>query len=157
MLFYHWLCGTVDKWIENVGSEYNYKCKKQVILLMITDGKKWHYLAVTNLSALLAKKSSNHDGDFYWLNCFNSYTTKNKLKEHEETCNNHNSCHTEMPEWVEKILKYNPGEKSWKAPFAIYLGLECLLRKEESRQNNPEKSNTEKKAKHEPSIWWKRK
>ena len=34
-------------------SEYNHKCKKQVILLMITDGKKWHYLAVTNLSALL--------------------------------------------------------------------------------------------------------
>ena len=34
-------------------SEYNNKRKKQVILLMITDGKKWHYLAVTNLSALL--------------------------------------------------------------------------------------------------------
>ena len=26
-------------------SEYNHKCKKQAILLMITDGKKWHYLA----------------------------------------------------------------------------------------------------------------
>ena len=37
-------------------SEYNHKWKKQVILLMITDAKKWHYLAVTNLSALLAKK-----------------------------------------------------------------------------------------------------
>ena len=47
---------------------------------MITDGKKWPYLAVTNLSALLAKRSSNHDGDFYCLSCFNSYTTKNKLK-----------------------------------------------------------------------------
>ena len=34
-------------------SEYNNKRKKQVILLMITDGKKWHYLAVTSLSALL--------------------------------------------------------------------------------------------------------
>ena len=65
-------------------SECNHKRKKQVILLMITDGKKWHYLAVTNLSALLTKKSSNHDGDFYCLNCFNSYITKNKLKEHEE-------------------------------------------------------------------------
>ena len=134
-------------------SEYNNKRKKQVILLMITDGKKWHYLAVTNLSALLAKKSSNHDGDFYCLNCFNSYTTKNKLKEHEEICNNHDSCHIEMPKWVEKILKYNPGEKSLKAPFAIYLDLECLLRKEQSCQNNPEKSYTEKKAKHEPSGW----
>ena len=38
-------------------SEYNHKHKKQVILLMITDGIKWHYLAVSNLSALLAKKS----------------------------------------------------------------------------------------------------
>ena len=56
-----------------------------------------------------------------------------------------------MPEWVEKILKYNPGEKSLKAPFAIYLDLDCLLEKEQSCENNPEKSYTEKKAKHEPS------
>ena len=34
-------------------SEYNNKRKKQVILLMITNGKKSHCLAVTNLSALL--------------------------------------------------------------------------------------------------------
>ena len=35
-------------------SKYNYKHKKQVILLMITDdGKRWHYLAVRSLSALL--------------------------------------------------------------------------------------------------------
>ena len=40
-------------------SEYNKKRKKQVILLMITDGKKQHYLSVTNLSALLQGKSSN--------------------------------------------------------------------------------------------------
>ena len=87
-------------------SEYKHKRKKQVIFLMITDGKKRHYLGVTNLSALLAKKSSNHGGDFYCLNCFNSYTSKNKLKEHEEVCNNHKSCCVEMPKWVEKILKY---------------------------------------------------
>ena len=115
-------------------SEYNHKRKKQVILLMITDGKKWHYLAVTNLSALLQGMSSNHDGDFYCLNCFNSYTTKNKLKEHEEICNNHNGCHIQMPKWLEKILKYNPGEKLLRAPFAIYLDLECLLKREQSRR-----------------------
>ena len=38
-------------------SEYNQKRKKQVILLMITDGIKWHYLSISNLSALLAKKT----------------------------------------------------------------------------------------------------
>ena len=38
-------------------SKYNHKRKKQVILLMIADGNKWHCLAVSKLSALLAKKS----------------------------------------------------------------------------------------------------
>ena len=117
--------------------EYNNKRKKQVILLIITNGKKSHYLAITNLSALLQGISSNHKEDFYCLNCFNSYTTKNKLKEHEEICNNHDSYQIEMAKQVEKILKYNPGEKSLKAPFAIYLDLECLLKKLQYFQNNP--------------------
>ena len=59
---------------------------------MITDGKNYHYLAITNLSALLQENSSNHRGDFNCLNCFSSYITKNKLKEHEEICNNHSKC-----------------------------------------------------------------
>ena len=34
-------------------SKYNLKRKNQVILLMISDGNKWHYLAVKTLSGLL--------------------------------------------------------------------------------------------------------
>ena len=78
-------------------SEHNSKRKKQVILLMITDGKESHYLAVTNLFALLQGNSSNHEGGFYYLNCFSSYSTKDKVKEHEQISNNHDSCHIEMP------------------------------------------------------------
>ena len=37
-------------------SEYNNKREKQANLLMITDSTKWHYLAITNLSALLEGK-----------------------------------------------------------------------------------------------------
>ena len=59
-------------------SKHNNKGKKQVILLMIGNREKYHYLAVTNLSALL-QKISNHKEDFYCLNCFNSYTTKKNL------------------------------------------------------------------------------
>ena len=58
-----------------------------------------------------------------------------------------------MPKWVEIILKYIPGEKSLKAPFEIYLDLECLLKKEQSCQNNSKKSYPEKKARHESSGW----
>ena len=61
-------------------SKHNFKRKNQVILLMITDGKKWHYLAVKSLSALLRGITSKHVGDFHCLNCFHSYSTKKKLK-----------------------------------------------------------------------------
>ena len=58
-------------------SKYNLKCENQVILLLITDGKKWHYLAVKSLSALLRGITSKHDGDFYCLDCFHSYSIEN--------------------------------------------------------------------------------
>ena len=83
-------------------SKYNNKHKKQVILLIIKNGKKQHYLAVTEKSALFQKISSNHDGDFYCLNCFSSYTTKNKLKEHEEIYNNNDRCRIDIPSLTEK-------------------------------------------------------
>ena len=70
---------------------------------------------------------------------------------------------------MKKDLKYNPWEKSLKAPFAIYPDLECLLKKEQFRENdnhndnnndnnnnnnnNIKESYTEKRAKHEPSGW----
>ena len=38
----------------------NLNRENQKILLMITDGKKWHHLAVKKLSALLRGKISNH-------------------------------------------------------------------------------------------------
>ena len=61
---------------------HNNKRENQVILFMITDGKKWHYLAAKSLSALLRGKTSNHNGDFYCLNCFHSYSAKSNLKKH---------------------------------------------------------------------------
>ena len=64
-------------------SKYNLERENQVILLMITDGKKWHYLAVRKLSALFRGITSKHYEDFYCLNCFCSYRTENKLKKHK--------------------------------------------------------------------------
>ena len=129
-------------------SKYNHKRKNQVILLMITDGKKWHYLAVRSLSALFREITSSNNGDFYCLNCFHSYRTLNKLKKHERVCNNHDYCHVDMPKENEKILKYNHKEKSLKAPFISTPDLECILEKEQSRQNNPENSCMEMQIMH---------
>ena len=63
---------------------HNLTREKQVILLIITDGGKWHCLVVKNLSGLLRGVTSNYHGDFYCLNCFHSYSTKNKLEAHKK-------------------------------------------------------------------------
>ena len=65
-------------------SKDNLTYDKQIILLMITNGEKWHYLVVKNLSGLFKGITSNHYGDFYCLNCFHSYRTKNKLEAHKK-------------------------------------------------------------------------
>ena len=66
-------------------SKYNYKPKKQVILLMITDkNNKWHYLAVKRLTALFRETTSNHHGDFYCLHFFIHIAHLIKLKNMKE-------------------------------------------------------------------------
>ena len=123
-------------------SKHNLTLEKQVILLMITDGEKWHYIAVTRLSGLLRGVTGNNNGDFYCLNCFHAYRTKNKLETHKKICENHDYCPLEMPNEDNKIIKYNQGEKSIKSPFVIYAELECLLEKISNCYNNPEESST---------------
>ena len=58
-------------------SKHNLTSEKQLILLMITNGVKWHYTAVTRLSGLLRGVTGNNSGDVYCLNCFHSYRTEN--------------------------------------------------------------------------------
>ena len=132
-------------------SRHNLNRQKRVILLMISNGKNWHYLTVKNLSRLLRGIISNHDGDFYFLNCFHSYRTKNKLEAHEKICENRDYCDVEMPTNDNNTIKYNQGEKSIKLPFIVYADLECLLEKMSTCYSNPEKSSTNKINKHTPS------
>ena len=65
-------------------SKYNLIRDNQIILVMISNGKNWHYLAVKSLSRLLRSISSNHNSDYYCLNCFHSYRTENKLNVHKK-------------------------------------------------------------------------
>ena len=63
-------------------SKHNLTCEKQVILLMISNGENWHYIVVKSLPGLLRGITSSHNEDFYCLNCFCAYTTKNKLEKY---------------------------------------------------------------------------
>ena len=132
-------------------SKHNLTREKQVILLMISNGEKWHYRTAKDLSGLLRRITSNHKKDFYCLNCFHAYSTKNKLEAHKKIYENHDYCHVEMPIKENNTIKYNHGEKSMKLPFVIYADLECLLEKMSTCMNNPDTSSTSKINKHTPS------
>ena len=72
-------------------SKYKHNCKNQAVLLRITDGKKWHYLALKSelvfdgkkwrncpresLPKLFRGTTSNNNGDFllFWLYKFISH------------------------------------------------------------------------------------
>ena len=119
--------------------KHNLTREDQTILLMISNGENWHYLVVKNLSGLLRGITSNHKEDFYCLNFFCAYSTKNKLEAHKKICENHNNT-----------IKHSQGEKSIKLPFVVYVDLECLLEKISTCQNNPNESSTAEINKHSP-------
>ena len=56
-----------------------------------------------------------------------------------------------MPNEVNKIIKYNQGEKPIRSPFVINADLKCLLEKISTCYNNLEESSTTEINKHAPS------
>ena len=110
-------------------SKHNLSRENQVILFMITNDKNWHYLVGKKLCALLTGITSKHDGDFHSLNCPHSYSKRDRIKKHQNVCNDHDYCYVEMPVKDNNILKYNHGEKSMKVPFIIYADIESLPEK----------------------------
>ena len=101
---------------------------------MITDGEKWHYTAlksiqtedgfnrpIKSLSRLFNGITSNHNEDFYCLNCLHSFRTYNILKKHERLCENSDYCYVEMPSEKNKILKYTHDVKSMRIPFVMLI------------------------------------
>ena len=95
--------------------------------------------------------TSKHHGDFYCLNCFHSFATENKLQSHKRVCGKKDYCKFIIPSEDNKILEFNQSQKSDKAPFIIYVDLECIIEKIDGCKNNSENSSTTKVSKHIPS------
>ena len=83
-------------------SKYNLTFENQVILWMITNGEKWHYLTVRSLSALLKGITSKHDGDSFCLKSFHLYRAKEALEKHMKVCEDKDSrkrCIIKISSW----------------------------------------------------------
>ena len=113
-------------------------------LLLISNekGTIWHYTAIKSIPALLHGITSNHNGDYYCLNCFRFYRTAKKLAEHEDLCSNNDFCLVKMPEDKNKLISSTPGKNTLKNPFIIYVDIECLLKPISTCDNSADNSFT---------------
>lgn len=91
--------------------KHNSDCENQVILVMITDGENWHYLAVKRFSRLFHEITSKHIDDHGCVNCLHSFRTESKLKLEENVCKNHHYCSLTMPEGHDKIFRSSQNYK----------------------------------------------
>ena len=125
-------------------SKYNSNREKQVILLMSSNGEKWHYLAVKKLPALLR-------GIMYeLLQLLSFFRKKNKIQSHKKVCKNKDFCNVIMPSEDTEILGFNRYEKSDEEPFIFYADLECILEKIDGCKNDPKNLSTTKVNEHIP-------
>ena len=122
-------------------SKYYLKRKNQAILLIITDGKKWHYLAVKKISTFVRGTTWKHEGDFYRLNWFHSYSIKDRLKKDKDVCENHDYYYIEIPKENNKSIKIQPWRETCES-FTYHL--ESLFGKMNTCDNNPKNSWTSK-------------
>ena len=77
-------------------SKYNLTRENRVILLMIGDGEKWHYLTVRSLSASLKGITSKYKNDSYCLNCFHSFASKKSLGKHMKVFEEKDYCYIKV-------------------------------------------------------------
>ena len=88
------------------------------------------------MPALLRGTKSKNIGNFYCLNCLQSFRTKNKLELHEKSCENEDFCNLNMISDDTEILEFNQYQKIDKAPFIIYADFECILEKIDECKNS---------------------
>ena len=74
-------------------SERNAKCKNEVNLLMIEDGKKRNYTAIKDISRLLKSLNATHKGAYHFcmnsLNGFRRESARDKHYDYSSSSNGH--------------------------------------------------------------------
>ena len=97
-------------------SKQNSNRESQVTPLIIANGEKhetkpegrrWHYLAVKKLSALLRGVKSKNNGNLYYLNYLHYFRTESKLESNKIVSQDKDFGNVMMPSEDTKILEFN--------------------------------------------------
>ena len=76
------------------------------VLYVSHNSEKMALSCYKKLSAIFRLIRSNHNGDFYCINCLHSFRSENKLKNHKNVCENYDYFYIEMPKENCKYLRF---------------------------------------------------
>ena len=122
----------------------------QVInLLIIANEETNHYCWIKDMSKLLSKQISNHNGKRHFCyRCLNSFPSEKSLEKHIEYCQNNEAVKIEMPTGS---IKFKNFYKKQRVPFVVYADFESFTEKIDTCQPDDDKSFTNQYQKHRPS------
>jgi len=129
------------------------QCERVVDLLLISDDEKQHYCAIKSLSRLLSSQVSNTKWKRYFCKrCLNSYDCVDKLKRHQEYCNNYEAVKIDLPK-PGSMLGFKNYNRSMRHPFVVYADFESFIKPIDTCQPDPSESYSKKYQHHVPSSF----
>ena len=130
----------------------NYRCDREVNLMLIFEGDRWHYTEIKSLSRLLASKNSKHAHKRYFCtNCVQGFTQELNKDQHYSYCIDNETVRVAMPRKGSTVEFYD-GQNQFKVPFMMYADFEVLLELIQERvSGDPNEPYTSEVSRHIPS------
>ena len=124
-------------------------CEQVINLLLIANEETNHFCWIKNMSRLISKQKSNHNGKIHFCyRCLNSFYSVKSLENHTEYCQNNEIVKIEMQKGR---IYFKNHYKKQRVPFVVYADFECFTEKIDTCQPDDGKSFTNRYQKHKPS------
>ena len=124
-------------------------CEQVINLLLIANEETNHFCWIKNISRLISKQKSNHNGKIHFCyRCLNSFHSEKSLEKHTEYCQNNEEVKIEMPRGR---IYFKNHYKKQRVPFVVYADFECFTEKIDTCQPDDGKSFTNQYQRHKPS------
>ena len=105
----------------------NCRCDREINLLLISEGDKWHHTVIKSLSRLLSSSNSKHKRKQYFCNnCLQGFTQELSRDQHYSYCIDNEMVRVEMPRKGSTVEFYD-GQNQFKVPFMTYADFKAIL------------------------------
>ena len=127
--------------------------EREVNLMLVSDGDKWHYTVIKSLSRLLSSSNSKHmHKQYFCTNCLQGFTQELRQNHHQAFCENNESVKVEMP-IKGSTVEFLDGQLQLRIPFMMYADFGSILEPIQGSAPDPAQPYTMNANKHVPSGW----